>query len=349
MPHRTIETTFGQKALLVLCSSTLILLLACAGELYCRWFTRINLLGISRDMFVSRMFGGSYGNRPDYHGIAFGADVQTDANGFRIDPTFRDQTGDNAVLILGDLVAFGAGVDPAQTFVGLMQRSMPRVRFFNSAVIGYCLHDYANVVRQFVPMRPDIKYALLFYSLNNIYETSAEQILKEVAFGRDRKSLSSLQSLAFLINDYLRSRSKLYLYTKDAFTDPPLRHFEADLPGYKKGIDDVDASLKPLAEIAMELTAKDVSFEVFIMPYQAQVRAKQQAYLLPQQLVGGFLRRNGITYYDASDAFMKSHLPVAKLYLYGDPTHLSEEGHQLVSQFVDAELTKMMRPQPLAN
>ena len=55
---------------------------------------------------------------------------------------------------------------------------MQNVRFYNSSVIGYSLHDYANVVDQFVPLKPEIKYVFLFYCLNDVYDVSAEQILK---------------------------------------------------------------------------------------------------------------------------------------------------------------------------
>jgi hypothetical protein len=46
------------------------LVLLGAGELYFRWFTRINFQGSSRDMFIARKFGDSYGNASDYEGTS---------------------------------------------------------------------------------------------------------------------------------------------------------------------------------------------------------------------------------------------------------------------------------------
>ena len=344
MPKQPVQTTFLQKALLVVGSAALILLIMGAAELYCRWFTRINFLGISRGMFISRAFGDSYGNRPDYRGVAFGAAVQTDANGFRIDPTFRGPTGGDAVLILGDSISFGVGVDASKTVAGLLQRAMPQVRFYNSSAIGYDLHDYANVVSAVVTQKHLIKYSLLFYCLNDIYHFSAAEVDQAVNDTAITPSpFSSLHAFASWTNSSLRARSKLYLYVKNVLTDPSTRYFKQDLAEYQKRLSNIDASLQPLRKIAEELAARGVAFEVFVMPYEAQVRTKDKSAFLPQRLVSDFLRQNGIAYYDAAPAFLQSGLPSQSLYLYGDPMHLSEAGHRLSFQFANAELAKMMQ------
>ncbi len=347
MPKQAVQTTFLQKVLLVVGSAALILLIMGAAELYCRWFTRINFLGISRGMFISRAFGDSYGNRPDYRGGAFGAAVQTDANGFRIDPTFRGPTGGDAVLILGDSVSFGVGVDASKTVAGLLQRAMPQVRFYNSSAIGYGLHDYENVAGTLLPRKPEIKSVLLFYCLNDIYDTSAEEIEATVqkvdGTGGAPGPFSSFRAFALATNGYLRSRSKLYLSVKKVLTEPSMRYFRQDFAEYQKRLSNIGDSLRPLRNIAQELAARGVSFEVLVMPYEAQVRTKDQSSFLPQTLVDDFLRQNGVAYYDAAPAFLQSGLPSQSLYLYGDPMHLSEAGHRLSFQFANAELAKMMQ------
>jgi hypothetical protein len=350
----TVKTTPSQKVLLVVGSTLLMFVLLGAGELYFRSFTRINFQGTGRGMFIGHKFGDSYGNAPDYEGISFGTKVRTDQNGFRIDPTFRDPTSNIAVLILGDSVAFGPGVEESNTFVGRLRRSMPNVRFYNSSVIGYGLHDYANVVEQFVPLKPEIKYVLLFYCLNDVSDVSAEQVVQAVSkpqpadqAGQDglaslQYRFTSLQSAVYSLNVYLRSRSKFYLFVKDALTDPAMRYFKQDLAEYQKGNDHVTASLRPLEEIAKKLAPRSITFEVFVMPYEAQVRTMVQADLLPQRMVDGFLRRNEINYYDPVEKFMNSGSVAEDLYLYGDPMHLSEKGHRLVSEIVGGELARMM-------
>jgi hypothetical protein len=354
MSKATVRTTPAQKVLLVLGASLLMLVFLGAGELYFRWFMRINFQGTSRDMFIAQKFGDSYGNASDYEGISFGAKFRTDQNGFRIDPTFRDPASNIAVLTLGDSVAFGPGVEESKTFVGLLRRSMPNVRFYNSSTIGYGLHDYANVVEQFVSLKPEIKYVLLFYCLNDVSDVSAQQVVQTLSglqeadqADQDRFAslgyrFTSIQSAIYSLNVYLRSRSKFYLFLKGALTDPAMRYFKQDLAEYQKGNDHVTASLRPLEEIAKKLAARRITFEVFVMPYEAQVRTMVQASLLPQRMVDGFLRRNEIDYYDPAEKFMNSGIIAEDLYLYGDPMHLSEKGHRLVSEIVGGELARMM-------
>ena len=190
-------------------------------------------------------------------------------------------------------------------------------------------------------MHPEIKHALLFYCLNDIYETNAEHILQEVNEpGKGPSIFSSFRALVSTTNEYLRSRSKFYLYVKAVISDPAMRYFQADFAEYLTNIDHIDASLQPLAVIAKELATRGVSLNVFMMPYNAQVRTKNEKDFLPQKLVGEFLTRNGITYYDAAEAFMKADVAAEELYLFGDPMHLSEEGHRLLSKIVARETTQ---------
>jgi hypothetical protein len=205
------------------------------------------------------------------------------------------------------------------------------------------LHDYENVVGTFIPRRPEIKYVLLFYCLNDIYDTNAEQIVAEVnGTGSTPSPFSSFHAFASSANSFLRSRSKLYLYLKAALTDPSTRYFKEDLAEYQKRQSSISDSLQPLRKIAEELAARRVAFAVIVMPYEAQVRTKDQSSFLPQRLVDDFLRKNGIAYDDAGPAFVQSGLPSGNFYLYGDPMHLSEQGHRLAFQFAHAELAKMM-------
>jgi hypothetical protein len=139
------------------------------------------------------------------------------------------------------------------------------------------------------------------------------------------------------------------LYIKNVLTDPPARYFSQDLAEYQRRIAHIDETLRPLRDIAQELSANGVTLEVFVMPYEAQLRKKQDTTFLPQHLVDAFLRKNGISYYDAAAAFMQSRLPPGRLYLYGDPMHLSEEGHRLSFDFARAELVKAMQRHNVVN
>lgn len=339
------KASFKHRLMLLLGSCLFMFALLGVGELYCRWFTRIKLLGNSRDMFVGNRYGGSYGNVPNYEGISFDTKFRTDENGFRVDPNFPDPKSNTAVLIVGDSVSFGPGVEEPETFTGRLRRSKSDLHFYNSSVIGYGVNDYANIVNTIVPQRPEVKYVLLFYCLNDVYNSSAQQINQQVGTNAplDPNGEGGGGGALRSINDTLRTRSKLYMFVKNALRDTPMSYFKADLPEYQKGQESIDADLRPLEEINGKLSASGIRFKVFVLPYAAQVRAKQEADLLPQKLVGNFLRQRNIDYYDTTRRFMDSGIYWRDLYIYGDPMHFSEDGHRILSEIVNEELAKMMQ------
>jgi len=99
------------KIFAFLFSCFLIGILLLIGEVYCRFFTRINFLDNSSGLFTANRFGSSYGNTPNFEGISFGEKFVTDADGFRIDPAFESKPpSKDAALIIGDSVGFGPAV-----------------------------------------------------------------------------------------------------------------------------------------------------------------------------------------------------------------------------------------------
>lgn len=206
------------------------------------------------------------------------------------------------------------------------------------------MQDYANVVSAFVPTHPDIRYAFLFYCSNDIYDTNAEEIIQEVnSEGAAPGPFSSPHAFALATNAFLHSRSKLCLFAKTVLTDPAGRYFKEDLVEYQRRLADMDATLRPLRDIAEALAACHVAFEVFVMPYEAQIRIKDNASFLPQRVVDDFLHKNRIAYFDALAAFIQSGVLAEQLYLYGDPMHLGEDSNRLSFRLADAELGKLMK------
>ena len=75
-----------------------------------------------------------------------------------------------------------------------------------------------------------------------------------------------------LVNDYLRSRSKLYLWFKNALIDTQMFYFRSDLAFYTKGEENVKPALQPVIDLDKDLKAKGIALEVFISPYEVQLR-----------------------------------------------------------------------------
>src|ERR1700730_5019194 len=91
------------------------LIVNCVGwlgaELACRMFSDIRPQGNSRSLFVDHSFGDSRGNAKNITAVSFGITVRTDSMGFRKgEEAVEPSGGTRALLVLGDSIAFGVGV-----------------------------------------------------------------------------------------------------------------------------------------------------------------------------------------------------------------------------------------------
>ncbi len=307
-----------------------------AGEIYCRYFTRINYLGNSSELFLANRFGSSYGNLSTGEASSYGVKCYTDKNGFRIDPSLKDSTTSSAILILGDSVGFACGVEENESAIGLLRRILPAIRIYNSSCVGYCLKDYKNVVDVFIPTHPEVKSVVVLMCLNDIYYGSAAEI--KIALG-DEPQKAKEQDLAVIakrfaflqnINDWLRSRSKLYIFLKNRLTDTSMRFFLFDLEMYKNSRAFFESKMMELEKIKDLLQRSGIRFKVIILPYEMQLRMKNDAFMLPQQMISKFLSSNGIDFIDASEDFLRVEGAKNELFLYGDPMHFSPLGHRVL-------------------
>jgi hypothetical protein len=336
------KSTRKQKLLLLACSLLFCALLLMLGELYCRLFLDINFQGNSKELFIAQAFGDSNGNTKSFRAISFGADVFTDAHGFRIDPAFPEQEGLPALLILGDSVGFGVGVEEAKTFAGLLRRELAdKTTVYNSSVIGYALPDYRNVVTHFLPIHPEIKQVYLAFCVNDISHQSALAIDAAVK-GSERDAVGTVKRWPVIrdVHDFLRCHSKFYLFLKNALTDPSQRSFQYDLDLYT--IDDTifDARMQPLLDIANELKERGISFTVVLEPAQPQLHSTNPAVEVPQKRVGDYLTRHKIRYVDPLETFRAFPQNPSKLYLSGDYCHFSAAGHQLFFEVLWQDLQR---------
>ena len=322
-----------QKLTAVGVSLAFIAVLIGAGELACRWFTRINFLDNSRGMFTYKRFGNTYGNTPNFNGISFGETFRTDENGFRVGQTkHRERPGD-AVLVMGDSVAFGPALTDEVAIAGRLRATMPDKRIYNAAVIGYDTFDYKAATSAIVEQHPEVRTVLLFFCLNDVSDASAQSIRAESPLTADPENPSP--SITRRVNDYLRSRSKLYLWLKNLLIDTQMVYFKNDLAQYQRGDDNLRQAMRPIAELADDLKAKGVDLKVYLLPYEVQLRPGAPAdHLLPQRMLTTFLTSNGIENYDLTPEFARFTPNAADLFLYADPMHVSADGAKLVAENV---------------
>ena len=328
------------------------LALLAVGEGYCRLFTRINFLDSSPNLFVPDRFGSSRGNVVSGRATAFGHTVYTDGNGFRIDPGSPESGSGRAVLFLGDSVAFGSGVDEEDSAVGRVRRAARGWRVYNASVVGYGLRDYVNVLQAFLPNHPEVKAVYVLMCLNDIHDLSDLAI--EEGLGHrapvapaggpgsgDLVQIAKRVAVLQAANDWLRSRSKLYLFLKSLAGDSSMRFFLHDLEFYGARDADFETRMALLAGMKDRLRAAGIPFKVVVLPYEVQLRAENVDFMRPQRRICGYLREHEVDYIDATAAFRDTGAPSHALYLYADPMHFSPRGHAVLAGVLSKDLAAL--------
>lgn len=308
------------------------------AELTCRSLGDASFLGNSRYLSVPHAYGSSKGNLPLANAVSLGVRVFTDRYGFRVPARFSDPkpVDSPALLILGDSVAFGSGVEEERTFAGLLRSSLPSTRIYNSAVIGYGTEDYLNVVARFLPDHKEVRTICLVLCLNDVRHRAH-------AVGRvgDTTGLPPREedrTAAAQLDSFLRRNSELYVVLKSELTDPQQRYWRLAAEAYAE--DDLDSKLRPIAEIAEIARLLRVEFFVVIAPYEYQLRDEEVGDTTPQTALSAYFDRHGVRYVDALPAFHRVDLPSYELFLPGNAMHLSTAGHEVIHAIIVATLNR---------
>ena len=303
-------------------------------EIFIRFFNLADLTGVSKNLIVQKK-GINY-NAPNITGKAFGKTVYTDNFGFRVPEnnyTYKDKK--LSILILGDSVSFGVGVDEEKTFVGMLRDEFNNINLFNSSVSGYSLKEFPKIIKLNKNIE-NLNEVILFYTLNDIsFEQTLLNVDEEFQKSKTDKKLSFYDKLKknyylIKINAFLRNKSASYMWLRGNLTNPSDRHFFYTFPIYKNknAVKNLNLQFKKLNEVLVE---ENFNFTVVILPYEFQSRKQNcnEDYLIPQNEVKKILNNININFLDYSKIFCNHYNP-KKLFLKYDPVHLSEEGHNLV-------------------
>ena len=280
-------------------------------------------------------------NNSSVKATVFGKKVFTDKLGFRVPSIdFEHQGMGNSILLLGDSVSFGVGVDDTETFVGLMRKEKQFYNFYNTSVVGHNIKNYKQVINKYKDME-NLKSLILFYCINDIHFDETTNLLKpKKKVDTDFKIISFLKNIDFIlkINDLLRSKSVLYLWIKNISSDTSKRYFMYSYPAYKnpKSLILVKNNLKEIKNIS---ESKNLNLKIVILPYEYQTRKENcnKKYLLPQKEIIDIANSLDIKFFDYSKNFC-NYESSKNLFLKYDPVHLSEEGHKFVYDLIKNDI-----------
>jgi lysophospholipase L1-like esterase len=290
----------------------------------------INFQDTERSLLREKVYGETYGWQPNATGICFGEKVYIDEFGFR--KINSPQNYKDSWLILGDSVTFGVGVETKDTYAQLLQDDHPEARVWNTAVIGYDARNYRDVFYQLVSddkRLPNLKRVLLFFCLNDI-DLDAKL---ETAQGKRPSNSRFAESLL----SFLRRNSKFYILAKNTFSDRSKFYFKQDYQLYANSSENFTETMNILGEISNYLRERNIDFTVVILPYEYQLRERNEQNLLPQKRLGASLAEKSISYVDAYDYFARQS-DAKEDYLYADFGHFSKKGHRIVFNLVKERL-----------
>jgi len=350
---------YPKTAGLVIAAAIAVMLLATAEVVVRLVFPQVNFRGVERGLFAPAPWPGGYANAPGFAGRVFGATASTDEHGFRADRTGHRSfdPARESVLVLGDSVTFGVGVEDGRTFADLLAAAWPQSNVINAAVIGYGLEDYDAALPALLGANSgalQVREIILGICLNDGLPSSKVEILAQVANERGQPAAASPQTpsdgmlarAVAAVNAFLRERSKLYLAAKTLVRDTPRTYFLADRAFY----DDpaaVERALRRLDSIVDTLSKQGVRLTVVVFPYAYQLRTPDDPSLwLPQRLILDHLAQKGVPSLDLAEALRRDHAatgrPFSAYFLFDDPMHLSAAGHEVV-----ARALLEMRPAPV--
>ena len=340
------------ELLLLLGSLGAVALIGAAAELAVRVFSSVDLVGNSRNLFVAGAWGKSHGNTPKVEAISFGERVYTDEYGFRVaqGADGKDSGKSEAILLVGDSVGFGPAVDEPETYAGLLRARFPAQRVYNSSVIGFATRDYRNLVEAFVPAHPEVSTAVLVYCLNDVTTTSAQNIdrlvSRKVETVPDQSLTERLRSWTWIsdANDYLRSRSKLYLLVRHRLLGTQTRDWNEVLRLYSEGRDaDIEQAVHDVSEVAALLKGRAIPLVVVISPFEYQLRKPEDPdSQVPQHKLTELMARAGMDPIDPRPAFDAGR-PSSDYYLSYDAMHFSAAGHRVMADVI-TEALRTQRP-----
>ena len=294
-------------------------------------YSELGPIGTDEALIDEYVYGQTRGYNRNATGVSNGVVVHTDGRGFiTYQKKFDSRRG--SILLIGDAVTMGNGVEPDSTFAGLLSGRLDSLNVINPSLIGYASTDYKRLVHYLVSNprvvqldHLSIRHVIVLWSLNDIY---ADVPLATVPVGSVRRLKNTLLTFA-------RLHVRLYQVLRTIVYDDSKTYYESDEPYYtpnglyfQRAVNDLEAISRTCAE-------QGVSLHVVLVPYEYQIRNKAgESFDAPWLALVKALEGKEIELLDLQ-AYLRSRPEASKdLYLYGDGVHLSKTGHRVVAEYL---------------
>lgn len=286
----------------------------------------INFQGTDKSLILWDSTNQTYKLKPNHSAKSFGTVINTNEFGLR--KNTKSYNKDRPTwLLLGDSVTMGVGVDEDSTFASLLSLDYNNWNILNAGVVGHSTRDYLLHIKYLTKVL-NIKKVSLFYCLNDTYEKHYSIL--------DKSMITYFRNYFEKPLSIMRSKSILFLFLKNKLFDISEKHFNYDTKDYNENSIVLNNSINTILEIQKLLNDKEIQFEIFLLPYEYQLRNPSNKLITnPQMILTKRLKQFSIDTLDMYNYMIKNKANNSKsLYLYGDPMHFSSKGHQMVYSFI---------------
>ena len=304
-------------------------------ELIIRKLNIISLQGYDPNFFIRE--SNITLNNPNTSLIVAGKKARIDKFGFRVPIKDLNKNFDNSILVLGDSVSFGFGVNEEKSFVGLLRNKI-EFNIYNSSVVGHNLESYVFVLDKFTKNKANnVNNVIVFLCLNDISSSQGvlnKEDLRTSYKSKDNFFVTFLKNDLFLkINFFMREKSALFVLIKSFSTNPVKRHYGYMFSKYEKKNLTLNF-LNQIANIKKISEERKIKINFVLLPYAYQVINNcEEEYLKPQQIIKIIFDKQSIKLNDLTPYFCQYH-DKKSLFLAYDPVHLSNIGHQFVNRLI---------------
>jgi lysophospholipase L1-like esterase len=262
-------------------------------------------------------------HRPNASDTLMGVDVRINSDGLR-DREYDVARGNSArIVVLGDSLTFGWGVEEAGTFVSLLEQEISRETPVEMINFGTGNHNTEQQVNLFI--EKGLKYSpdgvVVFYFINDAEPTSKRS---------NWLGLSHLRSLTLI---WSRTRMVLARFrSSNTFVDYYRALYEPDQPGWQ-------ATKKAFRELRDVCKEKRIALRVVLLPDLHDL--VDYPFLEEYAQVGQFLSQEGIAYKDLLLDF-RGTKNSRELWVAHDDAHPNAAAHKMIADhsrsFVEQEI-----------
>ena len=266
----------------------------------------------------------------------FGKTVVTDKYGFRVPDVDYKYEHDESILVLGDSVSFGIGVDEKDSFIGF-SREIINKNIYNASVMGLNITNYGELLKNYSNEFNDISKVLIFICLNDTFFNQGvidKSEFKKIINDKERGLVSSLVKNKFLIkiDVFLRGKSALFIFIKSLVTNPYKRGFYFSFYDYsdEEKMKIFKESTKKILNVSR---SKNLNTKYIVLPFAYQIDHLKcdPKYLLPQKKIKEIFKEFNESIEDLTDDFCEYNRPKT---LFFDSVHLSKQGNKFVFELL---------------